>query len=224
MLTSINTFKRTTLVAALCLSFAATGCDCGSSGDDGDGDDDAGVGEPSIASSRAKLRFKDGTRMENDLAAILNIDKSELCQELGLYSCVGEIHTISLLGVEPYALGFYEPLKETAATTPIAVERVVVSACSLRAERDFATPGSAEIYAGLPVSGGAITDTADPAVAAAIDKLYTRSMLRHATAEEIAHHIDLYTEIVDAQIADPALNWAKGSCFATLTTLETLFY
>jgi len=211
---------------ALFVSLSSAGCDCGSSGaDDGNVDDDAGTGEPSIASSRAKLRFKDGVRLRNDLSQILELSSEEICSELGQYDCVGEIHTISLLGVEPYGLGFYEPLKETAVTTPLALERVVISACSTRVDRDFDAPDAAAIFKDLGVTNGQLADTGATAVSEAIDLLYRRSLQRHATAEEIAHVAALYDDVVATGVADdPARSWAKAACFAVLTTVENLFY
>ena len=201
----------TWLLAAL---IAGTGCDCGEqSSGDGDGDGDA----DEIASTRAKLRFKDGKRLQNDYAYALGLETGELCNELGQYSCVEQIHTISLLGVEPYDLGFYEPLDETAVTTPIAVERVALAGCSERVERDFngATP---------LIFTGDLSSAEAGGVSEAIDTLYKRALARRATASEIANLQQLYRDVADAGSSDAARDWAKGACFAVLTTLESLFY
>ena len=216
--------KLTTPFALLAAIAIGGGCNCGgSSADDGDGDgpgDDAGV--PSVASSRAKLRFKDGRRLQNDLAQTLGLDSGAVCSELGQYSCVDEIHTVSLLGVEPYGLGFYEPLKETAVTTPIAVERVVVSACSERVERDLSGDDTPLIFAGI--SNGEIASLEDPAVSAAIETLYKRALARRPTPEEVTHLVGFYSDVLNSGVDNPANQWAKGVCFAVLTTVESLFY
>jgi hypothetical protein len=206
------------LVGAIALMAGA--CDCG----EGQGDGGDGGVDPGVASSRAKLRFKEGRRMANDFARALGLDTGALCRELGQYSCVEEVHTVALLGVEPYQLGLYEPLVETAVTTPIAVERVAIAACSERVDRDLADAVDAVIYKGLPIEGGAIADIEDPAVGEAIDALYKRALQRRATAAEIEHHRQLYRDIAALGGDEPARAWAKGSCFATLTALENLFY
>lgn len=214
---------RSTLLLWMLAAAIVTGggCNCGDAGSAGP---DAGAGD-SIASSRAKLRFKNGARLANDYAQALGLATSELCNELGQYSCVDDIHQVSLLGVEPYELGFYEPMKETAVTTPIAVERVAVAGCSERVERDFASPGEAVIFKDLALDdAGALADVGAPAVAEAIDALYRRALQRHATAAEIAHYRQLYADVAALGGAEPARQWAKASCFAALTTLESLFY
>jgi hypothetical protein len=203
----------TWLLAALLAGAGA--CDCGSETDSGD---DGGVGEPSIASSRAKLRFKDGKRLQNDYAFALGLETEELCNELGQYSCVGDIHTIALLGVEPYNLGFYEPLAETAVTTPIAVERVAIAGCTQRVERDLGAGASALIFQGDLSSAEA------PGVIDAVDRLYKRALQRRPTSSEVGHLQQLYRDIAAAGSTDTARDWAKGACFAVLTTLESLFY
>ena len=204
---------NTTLLALVLAGGGA--CDCSSEAQPGD---DGGAGEPSIASSRAKLRFKDGKRLQNDYAYALGLDSDSLCNELGQYSCVDEIHTISLLGVEPYALGFYEPLDETAVTTPIAVERVAIAGCTSRVDRDLGAPGSALIFSGDLSSAEAagVTD--------AVDRLYKRALQRRPTAAEIEHLRQLYRDVEATGSSDPARDWAKAACFAVLTTLESLFY
>ena len=209
----MNNATTTWILAAVLAAGGA--CNCGEEtttpGDDG------GVGEPSIASSRAKLRFKDGKRLQNDLAYALGLQSTELCNELGQYSCVSEIHTIALLGVEPYDLGFYEPLSETAVTSPIAVERVVIAGCSERVERDM-SGGSPLIFTGDLSSAEA------PGVSEAIDTLYKRGLQRRATATELESLQQLYRDIAATGSSDPARDWAKGACFAVLSTLEQLFY
>jgi hypothetical protein len=202
---------KTTFLAALLAAGGA--CDCGSATQPGDG-----VTEPSIASTRAKLRFKGGKRLQNDYAYALGLETGSLCNELGQYSCVDEIHTIALLGVEPYQLGFYDPLAETALTTPIAVERVAIAGCSQRVDRDLGAPGSALIFQGDLSSADAagVTD--------AIDRLYKRGLQRRPTSAEVEHLRQLYRDVEASGSSDPARDWAKGACFAVLTTLESLFY
>jgi hypothetical protein len=202
----------TTLFAALLAT--STGCNCGESGNPPG--DDGGVAEPSIASSRAKLRFKDGKRLQNDYAHALGLETGELCNELGQYSCVGEIHTIALLGVEPYDLGFYEPLEETAVTTPIAVERVAIAGCSTRVDLDLDASDPL-------IFRGDLSNDEAPGVIDAVDRLYKRGLQRRPTTAEIEHLQQLYRDVAAAS-ADPVRDWAKAACFAVLTTVESLFY
>ena len=119
----------------------------------------------------------------------------------------------------------YEPLEHTATTTPLAVDRVVMAACTNRAYRDFGDPGTALIWSGLEMNGQALADPDAASVTAAINRLYQRGLGRRAKESEIDHHIELYADIVAAGTSnEPARDWATLSCFATLTSMEMLFY
>src|SRR5262245_19853205 len=67
-----------------------------------------------VASSKARLRFKGGERYVELLSSGLAIPRAELCKELSLYDCAGEVHTIALGGVDAYENGIYEPMPNTA--------------------------------------------------------------------------------------------------------------
>jgi hypothetical protein len=163
-------------------------------------------------------------QLRADLAQALSLAPGELCTEVGAYDCFG-VHQIPLGGVEPYVLGINEPIEETAVTTPIAVERIALSACKARVDRDFADLGSAEIFRGLPVDGDGAMANADGAEArAAIDRLYKRLLQRAPTEAEAGHLAGLYGEVTTAQEPRPARSWALLSCFAVATSVEALFY
>jgi hypothetical protein len=170
---------------------------------------------PIVASNKARLTFKGGARYASGLAASLEIPRDALCKELSLYDCTDQVHAIALGGVEPYRSGIYEPLPNTAVTTPIAVERVALSACARRARDDFAAPDQALIFRG---------DAAGADLPAAVDKLYQRLLQRSAEASEVEHLRELHREM--ATVGHPSLgeNWAQLACFAVATSLEALFY
>lgn len=178
---------------------------------------------PAVASSKARLKFKGGELYAKTLAGGLGLPRDALCRELGLYDCVDDVHRISLLDVEPYRTGILEPLDNTVVSTPIAVERVALSACAERARRDFADLSNAEIFRDIALDDtGGIADlgTTD----AALTKLYQRLLQRDPEPGEIEHLKDLYASM--AEIGDPSLaeTWASTSCFAVATTMEALFY
>jgi hypothetical protein len=161
-----------------------------------------------VASNKARLTFKGGDRYARALSTALGIPREELCKELSVYDCTSEVHAIALGGVEPYRNGIYEPLPDTAVTTPIAVERVALSACARRARVDFADPANALIFRGEDQ----------------INKLYQRLLSRPAEPSEIQHLRDLHEEM--KAIGHPSLDekWAEVACFAVATSLEALFY
>ncbi|GAB4561294.1 MAG: hypothetical protein Tsb0020_08680 [Haliangiales bacterium] len=212
----------------------------GCSGNDGgDGADDAGpvdsdagpveVGEltPSL---RPTVKFKGNARLQNDFARALELDIDQVCVELGRFSCAELVHRVPLGGSSAFDLGLYQPLATTTLTSPIAVERVAMSACVARAERDFAALAgdsgeAALIFSGIELdAAGALRDVSSAPVAAAIDTLYKRALQRRASASEIAHLRALYDDIAAAESDRPARDWAALSCFAVMTTMEQLFY
>jgi hypothetical protein len=174
-------------------------------------------------SPNARVRFKGPQRLQLELARILEIEGDELCMELGQYDCFA-IHNVALGGTDPFGVALYSPNEMSTATTPLAVERVVLGGCIERATRDLDTPASAVIFKDLAVSQGKLDVDAAP-VEQAIDALYTRALQRHAKPSEIDHLRQLYRDVeASPDTTNPAQDWATLSCFAVLTTLETLFY
>lgn len=192
-------------------------------GDDSSGDDaDTGEPEPPPPTSpKANLKFKGPRRLAADLGHVLTLAPDEVCLELGELSCTEDVHPVTLGGVEPYTLGIYEPAATSAVTTPIATDRVVLAACARRVDADLSGD---EVVFDLPLSGAALADPEGPEVAAAIDRLYAEGLLRHPTAAETAALVDLYAPVAATGTSAPARDWAVAACFATLTTMEFLFY
>ena len=203
------------LLCALALSLAA----CGSKS--AEVADDAGLpqfdaGYP--ASQKARVKFKGNDRLRNEFARMLNLDPSEVCTELGLYSCTHLVHQVALGGAEPYGLGLNEPLPFTTITTPLAVERLALTACRSRVDLDLETPESAVLFK------GALTDAESEAVGQSIDLLYKQALLRPPSDDELAELRQLHRDVADLGGTDVARDWAIASCFAVATTMEQLFY
>lgn len=225
-----------TLAAAAIVAGALLGSAC---------DADRNIGGPPVPdlvspSLHPQVKFKRSQRLQNDIARTLDIAPSQVCNELGLYSCTDEVHRVTLGGVSAYDLGLFEPLPTTALTTPLAVERVAMAACVTRVDRDLGADigngtgngtgggdgdGGALIFKDLDIDErGRLADVQDRTVATAIDTLYKRALQRRASAGEIAHLRRLYRDIESRAAAQPARDWAVLSCFAVLTTMEQLFY
>lgn len=170
--------------------------------------------EPAQApSSRAGVKRKAPGTYARDLAASLEIPPDELCRELSSFDCV-DTHLIALGGVEPYELAVYEPLPEPGVSSPIAVDRIALSACGERWDRDAAN-GSLELFAEL-IEGEADAD----ARAAVAERLYRRLLRRDGEPREIEAVVGLWDDLPEPD----ARTWAQLSCFAIATTLENLFY
>lgn len=172
-----------------------------------------------IPSHKARVKFKGGERYARDLAAALELPREGLCSELGLYDCVGEVHAIALGGVEPYEKGIDEPLPVAPVSAAIAIDRVALSACTARAEQDFAQPADAVIFG--PLLGADGPQRADLEAVAA--DLIDRVLRRDATADEVAAIADFYAE-AQADSETPAKAYGQLSCFAVATMLEALYY
>lgn len=170
-----------------------------------------------------RIRFKGPKRLRLELARILALDEAEVCRELGAFDCF-DVHNVALGGADPFGVALYRPMETSTATTPLAVERVVLAGCIERAVRDLDNPNSAVLFADLQVAAGKIDPSSAP-VAKAIDTLYTRALQRHASDAEVAHLRTLYVDIEASGASEsPAKDWASLSCFSVLTSLETLFY
>ena len=173
-------------------------------------------------SLRSNVKFKRAQRIQNEFARVLGLSETEVCNELGLYSCTEFVHKVALGGVSPYDLGINEPPAATGATAPIVVDRVALSACVRRVDGDL-TGGDTELFHTLPISSGALTDVNDPAVVAVLSELYDRTFFRAPTDDEL-QTLQAFYDTVAATSSQPARDWAVLSCFSVLTTMESLFY
>ena len=202
------------------MAFGLLACGGGSKADDDAGADDAGptydAGYP--ASSKARVKFKGNDRLRNEFARALDLEPNQVCTEFGLYSCTHLVHQVALGGAEPYGLGLNEPLPFTTITTPLAVDRLALTACRTRVDLDFATPSAALIYKG-DLNGADGSDVGN-----AIDVLYKRALIREPTPQEAEHLRQLHRDIEALGEGSTARSWAIASCFAVSTTMEQLFY
>lgn len=174
------------------------------------------------ASSKPRVRAKNGRRFARQLAAGLELPQNGLCSELGLYDCVEEAHLIVMGGVDAAGLGITEPLPVAPVTAPIAYDRVALSACFQRADRDFASPDDAVVFGPLTaneVSGEVRADV--------VSDLYLRLLHRDASDFERETLSTFFTDAVLPHTPDAReahLQWAGLSCFAIATSVESLFY
>lgn len=206
-------------------SIAPTGEDAGTA----DAAADAGPrpdasGPPFAPSTKGRVRFKGAERMRNDFAQALDLAPGEVCAELGQYDCVEFVHRVALGGTEPYTLGITRPLDKTTATTPLAVERVALSACGRRVDADLADPARAVLFGELEIEGGAVANLESEAVTRSLTRLYRRALLRNPTESELSHLRELHRALEQDGLPNVARDWAVLTCFSVLTSMEGLFY
>ena len=178
--------------------------------------------DPPVASAKARVKFKDQGRFVRDLGFALELGPDEVCKELGLYDCYNEAHRITLGGVEPYNRGIRDPLPIAPVTAPIAVDRVALTACATRVDRDFERPSAALVFGDL-ASNGANAET----LAGTARELYRRLLRRDATTNEVESLVGFHAEageVLTDSSDDATREWAVASCFAVATSVEGLFY
>lgn len=197
----------------------------GSGGDGGTGGDGGSTG-PIFESRKSNLRFKRTDRIQLEFARILELPVDQLCAELGRYDCLDRIHRVTLGGVEPYNANIYDAFESTSISAPLIVERVALAACGRRVDLDGANLAEAVIWRDVPLTLDLrVRDIEDPAVTAALERLFTRAFLRPPSDEDLAELRQLYRDIeASGESAAPARDWGILACMITLTSVESLFY
>ena len=183
-----------------------------SDGESGDTGEDPSEGPEQAPSARANVKPKVPGVLAADLAASLELSTDALCQELSSIDCFAA-HDIALGGVDPYESAVFDPLPEPGVSSPIAADRIALSACGERVARDFD---------GDPVLFAEIRDGADDPEARAVvaERLYIHLLRRDGEPREVQALVDFW----DALPEQDAETWAQLSCFALATSLENLFY
>ncbi|QRK12935.1 hypothetical protein JQX13_24630 [Archangium violaceum] len=214
---------RVLILSAAC---ALTACPSPSPAPTPPGEDAGTPPPPELArSTRNNLRFKGPERLTSDFAAALSLPVAQVCNELGQYPCTSSVHTVALGGVEPYGIGIYEPMPFTGVTTPIAVDRVALSACGQRVTLDLTPPTEAVIFGGIDLdSQGRLASRESAPVRNAITALYQRALLRDPTEAEVGALLQLATDIESSGSQAPGRDWMKAACFVVLSSAESIFF
>lgn len=199
-----------------------TGSGNGSNPELGDGGSQSpGVTGDLLRSTQPGLQWKRYAAFENDLAAALALPKDAICKELGGVNCIRGVHLSPLGGHDPFKSGLLEPSGEPLATTPTVVERIVLSACSARAELEGSGKEKAQVFTGIDLKGAAPAPT-DASTLALVTNLYRRLLARDPDAEESQIVAGLALDAEGKPV--PALSFVKSACFAIGTSSEFLFF
>lgn len=172
-------------------------------------------------SSKADLRWKRATPLKNDLMVALGLNEQEVCSELGLDGlCFNLIHMVPLGANDPVKAAMYKPVAEPGATAPLAIDRVVLSACGARADLD-AFSGTRVVWQTIDLAAASL-DPSDPAIATDVQLLYRKLLARNPTPEESALVASLAEDVNGENV--PARDFAKMACYAVATTSEFIFH
>ncbi len=188
------------------------------------GSSSAALAEPTIMrSTKNDLIWKRYRAVQQDLMRGLSLTSEELCRELGRFDCVDSVHLVALGGNEPFDKMLYRAAERPTATTPVAIERVVWSACVSRVAKDAAGPPV--VFRDLDLGVAALDPSRGTTLAAAdltTITLYRALMSRDPLPKELALVRQL---IVDAKgTGVSARDFALAACFAIGSSAETLFY
>ena len=112
----------------------------------------------------------------------LALDPLKICMELGKKSCVGEVHLSILGGNNPFTIGQMERSVSPTALTPLAMERVVYSACAQRLAADIAAGPAAEVFKHFPLQGPLPSDAA---LEKQVSELFQRLLARNPDHAEV---------------------------------------
>ncbi len=215
----------TNLLIAVVFTVACTEPPASSEGE-GEGEGEAGEGEgegeelpppPFAISTKSAVAWKRHRAVENDLLEALALQKGELCNELGLYSCVDFVHTVPLGGNDPFVKSQYEPLALPTVTSPVALERVVLSGCIARVDKDLAGP--AVVFTTLQLGASSVDDVEAEATA---DALARRLLRRDLTAAERVKVLELTDDGNGNAVS--ARDFAILGCVVLGTMAETVLY
>lgn len=190
-----------------------------------------GAGPGFAVSARPDLRWKRARSLELNMMQALSLTEVQVCDELGFFAsapnvvpniCFRTVHTVPLGSNDAIRSGMYRPVPAPTATTPNALDRVVVHACGRRVDLDGATaPGAREVFRNLDLAAPSVS-AADPAVNLDVTELYRRLLARDPTPVELDKVAEL-TQPVDSQPVS-ARDFAKMACFAVATTTEFVFH
>ena len=164
--------------------------------------------------------------MKGDIARTLDIPADEVCKELGLFDCISFVHPISLGGVEAYVSNLYEPAEQTSISAPMIVERVALSSCAFRFQRDREAD-QPHLFLPLALTEDAqrVAEIESSEAVRALERMYQVILKRNPTSEELSSLKALYRAIEEHDDAvEPYREWSVLACFSLMTSVEVLFY
>ncbi len=174
-------------------------------------------------SQKLQVKKKRTNQITRSLSKILGMTTNQLCLELGKIPCANIVHNVSLGGMDAYSNSQYELAEKDPITAPMALDRLVLAACSTRASIDIINPNQGVIFRNIKLTDDGRL-TRNDAFYNSIDRLYQRSFLRNPSFEEVKAMENLYVDIYEENPIGAARNWAVLSCYVVLSSIEFIFY
>jgi hypothetical protein len=169
-------------------------------------------------STRSSLQWKRYATFENDLTRALDLPPGELCNEFGTSPCIRGVH-LGPLGGHDVRTGLLESPPEPLVTTPSVVERVVLSACLARVNKDRAE--TTAVFGGVDLKASAPSPASDQNKAL-VTSFIRRFLARDPSGEEL----DVLGTLATGPGGDarPASVFATSVCVALGSMTEFLFF
>ena len=205
--------RKTHRIVPLSVLFAAVAWDCGG------GDSDSGDGTLQ-ESTQARLNWKRAATLERDLAAALELSPQELCTGPEGAPCISQLYLVALGGNDPFEASIYNPVDSPLVTTPVAVDRVMFSACARRAALD-AESGAPVVFGALEL-GGMAPEPDSEAVLQTATTLFRRFIGRDPLPVEV-EIVGRLTQSEAGERVD-ASSFATTACYAVGSTTEFFFF
>jgi hypothetical protein len=172
--------------------------------------------KPSAPARKKHLQWKRAETFEADLAAALELPRDQLCKEFGTVQCIRDVHLVPLGGYDVFSSGMLEGAADPIVTTPAAIERVLLSACSRRVRLDLDGAQRSALFGALDLHGSA-PPAASPELHEFVSTLYRRMLGRDASEDEVA----TLASLSDASACD---EFAKLACFTVGSLSEFIFF
>lgn len=177
---------------------------------------------PPAARVASNLRFKRFDQLRLELQRVLALEADEVCQELDRFDCTHDVHRVALGGSDPYLANVYARAAQPPLNAPLAWERVVLTACAERVDRDLAEPEAASWLKEIEIDAAGQLDPASAAVVTAVRTLYREALLRDPAEAELDAWRSAYADLENE--AAPGRSWARLVCGAVLTSAEFVFH
>lgn len=171
--------------------------------------------------AQESLHWKRHAAIVNDIELGLGLSGDEVCQELGVASC-RDAHLVPLGGNDPFGASQYLPVQQPLATTPIALDRLVLGSCVRRADLDRAAVGgggAATVFTEIDLEAGSL-DPASESTRNQVSALFRRLLGRDASETEISTVADL----AGGDAPPSARDFAVAACFAVGTSAEMALF
>lgn len=170
--------------------------------------------KPSLPQAGKTLLWKRYRAFESGLVKGLGLTKDQVCLELGKDSCIDKVHLTVLGGNEPFFNGQYERAQTPTVLTAVAVDRVVLSACSRRIELDAGLGANALVFKNFPLTAA---KPSDDQIKQQATELYRRLLARDPEAPEL----QAISAFGGTAIAGDKI--ALSLCYAIATSSENIF-